>query len=242
MNFHFFFVFYMQKLNVMGENIFVKYLSKKILKDKAKNFEPGPIITISRQFGCYATAIAEKLARKISIKSPNPWDYITKEIIEDSAKKLQLEERDIAHVFGADEPGFLGDLIVSFSNKKYKSDAVIKKTIQSVVRKYAEQGNCIIVGRAGCIIASNIEKSLHVRLVAPLEYRINANKKKFKLNDKEARELVLETDQKRIQFMKYFKGDKPDEEIFDLMLNREKLSDDEIVETIFQLAEFRKLI
>ena len=42
----------------MNENIFVKYLSKKILKEKTKNFEPGPVITISRQFGCYATAIA----------------------------------------------------------------------------------------------------------------------------------------------------------------------------------------
>ncbi len=226
----------------MNENIFVKYLSKKILKEKTKNFEPGPVITISRQFGCYATAIAAKLNKKISEKSLHPWDYITKEIIEDSAKKLDLEEQDIAHIFGADEIGFLGDLIVSFSNKKYKSDAVIKKTIHSVVRRYAEQGNCIIVGRAGCIIASDIEKSLHVRLVAPLEYRINANKTKYNISYKEARELVSETDQKRIQFMKFFKGDKPDEDIFDLMLNREKLSDDEIVETIFRLAEFRNLV
>lgn len=226
----------------MKENIFVKYLSKKILKEKAKIFEPGPVITISRQFGCYATLIAEKLTKKISINSLHPWDYITKEIIEDAAKKLKLEERDIAHIFGADDVGFLGDLIVSFSNKKYKSDAVIKKTIQSVVRKYAEQGNCIIVGRAGCIIAEDIEKSLHVRLSAPLKYRIKANQKKYNISYKEAKELVEDTDRKRIQFMKYFKGDKPDEEIFDLILNREKLSDDEIVETILKLAEFRKLV
>jgi len=157
-------------------------------------------------------------------------------------KKIELEEKDIAHILGADEIGFLGYLIISFSNKKYKSDAVIKKTIQSVVRKYAEQGNCVIVGRAGCIIAADIEKSLHVRLVAPLKYRINANKQKYQISEKEACELVLETDKKRIQFMKFFKDDKPDEEIFDLMLNREKLSDDEITETIFKLAEFRNLV
>ncbi len=226
----------------MADNIFVKYLAKKVLKEKTENFESGPVITISRQFGCYATSIAQKLARKISVKSPNPWDYITKEIIEDSAKQLNLEERDIAHIFGAEEKGFLGDLIISFSNKKYKSDALIKKTIYSVVRKYAEQGNCIIVGRAGCVIAEDIEKALHVRLVAPLEFRINANKNKYNISYEEAKKMVEETDLKRKQFMKFFKGDRPDEEIFDLMLNREKLTDDEIVETIYRLAEYRHLI
>jgi cytidylate kinase len=226
----------------MTENVFVKYLSKKVLKEKAKIFEPGPVITISRQYGCYATSIATKLAKKLSFVSPNPWDFITKEVIEDSAKKLEVEEQHIAHIFGADEKGFLGDLIVSFSNKTYKSDAVIIRTIRSVVRKYAEQGSCVIVGRAGCIIAEDIEKALHVRLVAPFEYRMNNVKNRLKLNEKEATQNVLDTDKKRLNFMKFFRGDKPDDEIFDLMLNREKLTDDEIVETIFSLAEFRKLI
>lgn len=226
----------------MTENVFVKYLSKKVLKEKAKIFEPGPVITISRQYGCYATSIAKKLAERISFKSPNPWDYVTKEVIEDSAKKLEVEEQHIAHIFGADEKGFLGDLIVSFSNKKYKSDAVIIRTIRSVVRKYAEQGNCIIVGRAGCIIAEDIEKSLHVRLVAPFNYRLKNVQTRLNLNEKEATQNVLDTDKKRSLFMKFFKGNKPDDQIFDLMLNREKLSDDEIVETIYRLAEFRDLV
>ena len=226
----------------MTENVFAKYLSKKVLKEKAMLFEPGPVITISRQYGCYATTISKILAAKISLNSPIPWDFITKEIIEDSAKKLDVEEEHIAHIFGADEKKFLGDLIVSFSNKKYKRDAVIIRTIRSIVRKYAEQGNCVIVGRAGCIIAEDIEKSLHVRIVAPLEFRINSVKNRMGISEKEAVKNVEETDKKRTLFMKFFKGNKPDDEIFDLMLNREKLSNDEIVETIYRLAQFRNLI
>jgi len=224
------------------ENIFVKYLSKQVKKKEAKVFEPGPVITISRQYGCYATEIARKLAEKITEISNNPWDYITKEILEESAKNLGTGKHEISHIFGANEKTFLSDLMVSFSTKTYKSDSLIKKTIQSVVRTYSEQGNCVIVGRAGCIIAKNIKKSIHIRLTAPLNYRVKIIKDRFKLSDKVARSKVLETDKKRQNFMKFFKGDLPDDEIFDLILNREKMSCDEMIETIKRFAEVRALI
>ena len=98
------------------------------------------------------------------------------------------------------------------------------------------------MGRAGCIIADDIENALHVRLVAPMEYRVKKVKARLNLKKKEAIQNVLDNDKKRTLFMKFFKGDKPDDQIFDLMLNREKLSDDEIVETIYRLAEFRDLV
>ena len=224
------------------DNVFVKYLSKKAKKEKAKVFEPGPVITISRQYGCYATDTAKKLSEKITKKSPNAWDYITKEVLEDSAKELEVSVHEIAHIFGADEKSFLSDIMVSFSTKNYKSDSVIRKTIHSVVRAYAEQGNCVIVGRAGCIIAKDIKKSLHIKLIAPFEYRKNFIKSRFKISDKEAYNMVFETDKKRDIFMNFFKGNLPDDEVFDLILNRDKLSDTEIVETIGKLAEVRGLV
>lgn len=224
------------------DNVFVKYLSKKAKKEKAKVFEPGPVITISRQYACYATDIAKKLAEKMTKKSPNAWDYITKEVLEDSAKKLEVSAHEIAHIFGADEKSFLSDIMVSFSTKSYKSDSVIRKTIHSVVRTYAEQGNCVIVGRAACVIAKDIRKSLHVRLIAPFEFRKNSIKLRFNLSEKEAYNMVRETDKKRDVFMNFFKGNLPDDEVFDLILNREKLNNTEIVDTIGKLAEVKGLV
>ena len=96
------------------DNIFVKYLSKKAKKEEAKIFSPGPIITISRQFGCFGTDTAKKLAEKITKKSTNAWDYITKEVLEESAKKMDVSVHEIAHVFGADEKSFLSDFMFSF--------------------------------------------------------------------------------------------------------------------------------
>ncbi len=224
------------------DNVFVKYLSKKAKKEKAKVFESGPVITISRQYGCYATEIAIKLTKMMTKYSPNAWDYITKEVLEESAKKLEVSVHEIAHIFGADEKSFLSDIMVSFSTKNYKSDSVIRKTIHSVVRTYAEQGNCVIVGRAGCVIAKDIKKSLHVKLIAPVEYRMNFIKSRFNLSEKKAYNMVLETDKKRDIFMNFFRGNLPDDEIFDLILNREKLNDTEIIDTIGKLAEVRGLV
>ena len=219
------------------DNIFVKYLSKKAKKEEAKIFSPGPIITISRQFGCFGTDTAKKLAEKITKKSTNAWDYITKEVLEESAKKMDVSVHEIAHVFGADEKSFLSDIMVSFMSKAYKSDSMIKRTIYSVVRTYAEQGNCIIVGRAGCIVAKDIKKALHVRIIAPFEFRKEVIKSRFNLSDKKAYKMVVETDKKRDLFMKFFKGDLPDEEVFDVILSRKKIDDSVIVETIENLAE-----
>jgi cytidylate kinase len=223
------------------ENVFLKYLSKKVQKDEAKIFEPGPVITISRQYGCYATEIAEILSKNLSKKSNHAWDFITKEILENTAQKLETGKFEIAHIFGADEKTFLSDLMISFSGKHYKSDNLIKRTVHKVVRTYAEQGNCIIVGRAGCIIAKDIPKSVHVKLVAPLEFRVERIKIRFNINEKQALEKIKENDKRRDQFMKYFKADFNNETCFDLILNRASLSEIEIAETIEHLAVLKQL-
>jgi cytidylate kinase len=144
-------------------------------------------------------------------------------------------------VFGADEKTFISDLMISFSGKNYKSDNLIKKTVQKVVRSYAEQGNCIIVGRAGCVIAKDIPKSIHIKLIAPLSYRLDRIKSRFNLTDKQAFEQIKENDKKRDLFMKFFKPDFDNESCFDLILNRAYLTSKEIAETIEHLAVLKNL-
>ena len=223
-------------------NVLLEYMNKRAKKEKLEFKHPGPVITISRQYGCFATGLSKKAAQRLSERSPNEWNYITKEILEDAAKKLNVREQEIAHIFGANEKSFLGDLIVSFSKKKYASDSHIKKTIYSVVKKYAEQGHCIIVGRAGCVIAKDISMSIHVRIIAPFDYRVEAVQAKHNLDPDDACDLVIEIDKKRDIFMKFFKGNKPDSEIFDFVINKSKLSDDEIIDVIVKLAELRHFI
>lgn len=234
------------KINIM-KNILLEYMSRRsqIAKADFSNV-PGPVITLSREYGCYASEIARLLAEKLSDinhekKIELNWQVVSKEVIEESAKHLEVDKEEIAHIFAANEKTFLADLIVSFSNKKYMSDSLIKKTISNVVKTYGNQGYTIIVGRAGCTLCSDIDKALHVRLVAPLSWRVEQIRNRFKKSKVEAEKQVQEFDQKREKFMKYFKGDKPACEMFDVFYNRARLSSNDIVDSIIQLATLKKL-
>ena len=108
-------------------------------------------------------------------------------------------------------------------------------------KEYAEQGHVVIVGRAGCVLTKHIKKSLHVRLVASDEFRINRIMTRFELDKKAAIQRIKEFEANRKTFMKFYNGDKPETEMFDLILNRSKMTPDEIANSIAQLAEMRKL-
>lgn len=222
-------------------NLFIEYMSKET-KRKEINKNKGPVITISREYGCYATEIAQLLSERLSKLSTSEWNFITKEILEESANKLNVNEKEISNVFGADTKGFLGNVILSFSGKKYNSESIVINTIRRIVRSFSEQGNVVIVGRAGCTIAKDIDLALHIRIIAPFEYRVKVIIKRFGINEAEAIKKVQEVDKDRQKFMTFFKEQRKDNEIFDIILNRSKMTKDEIVETIVAAAKARKLI
>lgn len=230
------------------DNILIKYLSERVQKEHDQTqYKSGPVITISRQYGCYASEIARLLSDRLNIiaqerKCKYRWQWIAKEILEKAARELDTTPEKIAHIFAANERSFLEDMALAFSVKQYARDPKIKKLISKIVKEYAEQGHVIIVGRAGCVLANHIEKSLHVRLIASDEFRINRIKTRFELNEKGAVERIKEFAAARKTFMKFYNGDKPDAELFDLVLNRSKMTNEEIVETIAGVAQIRGLV
>ncbi len=225
----------------MEKNILQKYLNRPN-ENIPKKAYPGPVITISREYGCYATEIAQKLTEKINKELNCPhWQYVTKEILTEAAQNLHVNQKEIAHLFGAEEKSFLGDLVVSFGRKKYASDALIKKTIKKVVRTYAESGFAIIVGRAGCVIAEDITKSLHVKIVAPKEWRVDSIARRFELLKSEAEKQVEKNDANRNKFMEFYSGNRPDSELFHASFNHKCLNSDQIANAIFYLAKQKTL-
>lgn len=230
------------------DNIFIKYLSERVHKEQSQTpYEPGPVITISRQYGCYASEIARLLSDKLNViaqerKCKYRWQWIAKEILDKAARELETTPDKIAHIFAANERTFLEDVALAFSVKQYARDPKIKKLISKIVKEYAEQGHVIIVGRAGCVLAKHIAKALHIRLIAPDDFRINRIMTRFELDERSAIERIKEFQLKRKTFMKFFNGDKPESDLFDMILNRGKMSSEEIVETIANTAQMRNLI
>jgi cytidylate kinase len=225
----------------------IKYMSERLKNDVIKEREPGPVITISREFGCPAKRIAEKLVenltRKMYVKGTNiEWKYITKEIMSESAKELDMDPSKIQYVFEYETKSLIDDIIAAQSTKYYKSDRKIRNTIGRVVRNMGCEGYVVIVGRAGVAITRDIPKSLHVHLEAPLEWRVLRTSAKFSMEPEEAERYVLDIDRKRKQFRDYFEGKDTDYTRFDLTFNCMTLSINEIVNIITKAAEVRNLV
>ena len=224
-----------------------KYMTQRYIESLAKQEFEGPVITIAREFGCPAKKVASRLVLRLnqikdSRAKPLPWRWINKEILYESAKKLNLDPTDIQYVFKYEKKTFFDELLSSQSRKYYKSDRKIRNTIANVIRNIASEGNVIIIGRGGVAITREMERSLHIMLEAPLNWKAMRTAQKYCMTEKMAAKYVAEIDRKRKEFRDYFHGKGTDYTRFDARFNCMTLSIDNIADSIVGLLQSRKFV
>ena len=226
----------------------IKYMSNRLQEECGSKGQPGPVITISRLYGCPAKKIAKlltgELTEKMLVKGYKKieWKMITKEIMSESARELELHPSKIQYIFDYEQKGLIDDILSAHLSKYYKSDRRIRNTVGRVIRNIACEGYAVIVGRGGVAITHDIPRSFHVNLDAPLEWRVLRASEKHNISLEEAEKLTKDIDKKRKQFREYFEGKNTDYTQFDLTINCMTLSIDEIVKIIVKAIEIRKLI
>ena len=224
-----------------------KYLTQRYIESLERQDFEGPVITISREFGCPGKKIASRLAHGLNqvrdSKAKNfPWRWIDKEILAESAREPNLDPEDIKYVFKYEKKNFFDDILSSHSKKYYKSDRIIRRTIAKVIRNISSEGNVIIIGRGGVAVTKDIERSLHVMLEAPINWRAARVAQKYCMTEKEAVKFALNIDNKRREFRESFHGKESDYTRFDVSYNTMTLSVDEISESIISLMKARSFI
>jgi cytidylate kinase len=207
----------------------------------------GPVVTFSREYGCPAKRLAGMLTsalNRIELEnfSKYRWQWIGKEILEESAKELNLKPTMIQEVANKEYNGVVDDIVKSLSHRYYPGDIKIKKTIGEVIRSFAEHGHVIIVGRGGVSITQDIQRSLHIRLTAPLEWRVNDVSKKQMISLTEAKKKILHIDAQRELIREFFVGKKVDNHEFDVIFNYMTLDEDDIIAAIIRLMESKDLV
>ena len=226
-------------------NILIKYMEDRFHKNKKHkvNFlkKTGPVITISREAGCPAEEISEKIIKLILQYNKEEWTWISKEILEKSSAELNLDPKKIKYIFKAEKKSAFDEILSAFSNKYYKSDKKIRKTITKVIYNYAVEGKIIIIGRGGVAIAKDIEDSFHIRLQAPLEWKANIISKQQNVSINDAKNYVINVDKERKILIESFGGQKFENLLFDATFNCAKMTTDEIAEITFDLLKMRKL-
>ena len=225
----------------------MKYFEARI-KNESDNKEPGPVITISREYGCPSKILAGILVDKLgalnlgTASHPVKWKWIGRELLEEAARDLKVEPENINHIFNYQERSLVDDILAATKKESYKSDHAIKKSVGKVIRSMGAAGHVIIVGRAGVVLTRDINKSLHIRLMAPLEWRINRIMKVENITKEKALDLITTKDANRKRFLEYYLGQKFQIQIFDALYNCEHFSLDEIADSVIFSMNQRKML
>jgi cytidylate kinase len=229
-------------------DLLLNYMNRRLAeKSQAEAFDPGPVITISRECGCGARNIAKELAVQLNQKastasSGTEWRWVDKEILEQSAHKLNLEPSLVKRVFTDKERGTMDEILSALSSRNHKSDKMIRNTTFDVIRAFALEGHVIIIGRGGVLASRDISRSLHVRLEAPEEWRIEAMMRLRPFSYPEAKKYIHEQDELRNQFRDKVLWDKSSNLLYDIIINRSRFSEAEIAQLMVQLARDKGII
>lgn len=232
------------------EDLFMTYMTERFVKDLktesgSLNKSAGPLVTISREYGCPSKKMVELLYGKIKNQYGTavcPWKVVNKEILNEAAQKIGLDPARMAYVFKDVEKTLMDEVVESMTTRYYVSDRRIKKAIVEVIKQIAQQGHVILVGRGGVAVTSNMANSLHLRLFASVDWRTHELMERKGFSEKEARAQITDLDAKRWKLIHEFGLPNANDHTFDLLLNCEKLSIEQMSDTILSLMRAKGLI
>lgn len=170
------------------------------------------VITINRQYGSGGREIGRKLAEAYGIP------FYDNEIIARAAKESGFAEAAFENsedkatnsllyqiamgmnIFTTQEVGFSG---LSLDDRIFLAQA-------NVIRKVAESGPCVIVGRCADYILREREDLVNLFIFASVDFRIKRSIEIDMLPQAKAAEIVLKKDKTRSNYYKYHVGERWD--------------------------------
>ena len=168
------------------------------------------IITISRQMGSWGTEIARGVAEKLCCECAD------KEMIGAILLRYGMATT-LVEKFDEKKPLFWD----SFSAQRNKFLRCIKKAIYDVAGK----GRSVIVGRGGQILLKDFPGTLHVRIYAPIHVRLQHLMESERVEEKQAHWMLRQSDQDSAGYIQsFFNAGWDDPNLYDLLINTEKLS------------------
>ncbi len=191
-------------------------------------------ITISRQAGCGALEVAERLAvylQRCAAKEAPAWTVFDRNLVEKVLEEHHLPQR-IGKFMPENWISEIEDTIDELFGLHPPAWVLVRQTAETILR-LARLGNVILIGRGSNIITAKLEHVFHVRLVAPMENRILQIQKSDHLDRAGAMELIHREDRGRKRYLKrYYKKDIGDPLLYDLTVNTGMVGFDEAARII----------
>jgi cytidylate kinase len=201
------------------------------------------IITISRQYGSGGREIGAKLAEKLGIP------FYDNEIITRAAKESGFSEQAFENaekkasnsllysiVMGM---GAYGNQDIGFTHLSLDDQLYLAQS--SVIRKVAEEGPCVIVGRCADYVLRDYTNVIHVFIWADMEFRKKRIISQYGIQANKAEEEIIKTDKRRTNYYNYHADEKWGKaENYHLSIKSDFGGIDHTVDCILRFLECRK--
>jgi len=183
--------------------------------------------TISRQLGAGGDEIARKLAAELG------WRLLDNSVVESLLMERGFSQTAFG-IFNERRP----DLWHRISTEKERYLHFLKL----VSYGFARRGNCVVLGRGGQVLFGSVPGIIRVRVVAPLECRVQRVKEASGGDEQRARQLVLQSDNERTGFYRFLlhtDWDCPD--LYELIVNSQFISSRTVVDLILKALDSQEV-
>ena len=186
------------------------------------------VITISRQIGSLGTEIAQGMANRLG------YEYVDKERIGKALADYGLPEPDMER-FDERKPPFWDSWQIQ--RRKFLH------FLEAVIFDFAGKGNVVIVGRGGQILLKDLPGVLHLRIIAPWEMRLRRVIQEGPGDERQAERVLRRSDRDSAGFIQsFFDVDWNAPDLYDLVINTQKMTQDTAVKMILQFVDSAEMI
>lgn len=189
-----------------------------------------PTITLSREFGCEAFAVATCLEQMLVEATGEEWAVFDRALIDRVANDTEIAPRILKRL--GDMPREFEALGFHPEGIPLTQDAVYHKLVRCLI-PLAQAGNAIIIGRGGAVLCQSLANCFHFRLVASLDWRVHAYARRMDMPLDEARRTVMDLSAMRAAFLAHNLGTSAeDPKYYDAIFSNERLTTDGIARAI----------
>lgn len=203
-----------------------------------------PFITISRQAGAGGYEVAKAILDRFRLEPEEPlfegWRLFgaatSLEVLK--CARLQVSPQAIRL---EDYHSSWHDLVFQWLASSSPQDEILRR-LTAEIRRQALEGRVVIVGRGAMCLTSRFPAGIHVRLVAPLDLRVQRMQKLLNLSADAARRAVAERDAVRARYVReQFDANIEDPSLYDVVWNTDRWSPAEIAGELVPMARARYL-
>ncbi len=201
-----------------------------------------PFVTLGRETGAGATTVGQLLVPLLDQAfgaEGQGWVFLDKNLLAHALARLKLPERLADHLPEdkvSEIKAMVGELL-----GLHPPLWDLEQRVAEAILQLAHVGRVVIAGRAAYLITQSLPGGFHVKLVAPLEVRIQRVAKMLDCSAAAAEAHVRKTDLARRRYIRTrFGRDIDDAQLFDLIINTERMAPETVAQIILQAMRGRQ--